>query len=231
MRHSIARTLTGGLAVIAAGAVLPLVSPVPAAADSVVIGGQPAPVSDSPWVVALSSRARFGSTRAGQFCGGVVVAPTKVLTAAHCMSEDVLAAAPDDVGDLKVIAGRDRLRGTGGEEVAVKTYAVDPAYDPDTNASDLAVLTLSNALPADYAIRPAAPGDEASAPGTDAQVFGWGDTTGRESYAYTLRSAPVTVLPDSTCRQAYPGRPGGPLRRLHDALCGRSAGRARRVPG
>ncbi|MFI5757822.1 serine protease [Streptomyces sp. NPDC051569] len=209
MRRPLARMLTGGLAVMAAGAVLPLVPPVPAAADSVVIGGQPVRATDSPWAVALSSRSRFGAARAGQFCGGVVVAPTKVLTAAHCMGRDVLGAAPGELPDLRVIAGRERLRGGGGQEVAVRSVRVDPAYDPNTNASDMAVLTLSEALPEGYAIRPAEPGDPASAPGTAAEVYGWGDTSGRGAYAYALRSAPVTVLPDASCERAYPGSSGG----------------------
>lgn len=130
MRRPIARLLTGGLATIAAGAVLPLVSPVPAAADRVVVGGEPAPAAETPWVVALSSRERFGDTRAGQFCGGVVVAPTKVLTAAHCMGRDVLGVKPEDVTDLRVIAGRERLTGKGGREVRVGSVRIDPAYDP-----------------------------------------------------------------------------------------------------
>ncbi|MFJ5225187.1 S1 family peptidase [Streptomyces sp. NPDC088400] len=209
MRRSLARVLTGGLAVIATGAVLPLVAPVPAAADRVIVGGVPVRAVDSPWVVALSSRDRFGGTRAGQFCGGVVVAPTKVLTAAHCMGRDVLGAAPEKVSDLLVIAGRDRLRGSGGREVAVRSVRVHPAYDPDTNASDLAVLTLSRALPKGYAIRPAEAGDPASAPGAEATVYGWGDTTGEGDYAGALRSAPVSVLADSHCERAYSGGSAG----------------------
>ncbi|MFI6704475.1 S1 family peptidase [Streptomyces sp. NPDC050509] len=208
MRRSLARMSTGGLAVIAAGALLPLGTPASATADSVIIGGKQVRVEDNPWVVALSSRDRFGGTRAGQFCGGVVVAPTKVLTAAHCMGRDVLGAAPDAVRDLRVIAGRDRLRGPGGHEVPVRSVLVDPAYDPATNAADLAVLTLSRALPAAYAIRPAAERDPATAPGTDAAVLGWGDTTGGGDYAQALHSAPVTVLRDAECERAYPGGSG-----------------------
>lgn len=195
MRRPIARVLTGGLATIAAGAVLPLVSPVPAA--------------ESPWVVALSSRERFGDTRAGQFCGGVVVAPTKVLTAAHCMGRDVLGVKPEDVTDLRVIAGREELRGKGGSEVRVGSVRIDPAYDPASHVSDLAVLTLARPLPARYAVRPADPGTEALAPGTSATVYGWGDTTGQGAYAPSLRSAAVTVLADSDCERAYPGGSGG----------------------
>lgn len=69
MSRTVFRTVTGALALTAATAVIPLVSPARAAADSIVIGGRPAHVADSPWVVALSSRDRFGGTRAGQFCG------------------------------------------------------------------------------------------------------------------------------------------------------------------
>ncbi|NEE54499.1 serine protease, partial [Streptomyces sp. SID8455] len=66
MPRPVVRALTGVLALTAAAAVLPLASPLPAAADSIVVGGQPAPVADSPWAVALSSRDRFGGARAGQ---------------------------------------------------------------------------------------------------------------------------------------------------------------------
>ncbi len=60
MPRPVVRALTGVLALTAAAVVTPLAAPLPAAADSVVVGGQPAPVADSPWAVALSSRDRFG---------------------------------------------------------------------------------------------------------------------------------------------------------------------------
>lgn len=50
MSRTVVRAMTGPLALVAAAAVIPLGSPVPAAADSIVIGGQPAYVKDSPWV-------------------------------------------------------------------------------------------------------------------------------------------------------------------------------------
>lgn len=100
------RPLVASLALAAAAAVIPLASPAPAATGGVIIGGQPVDIAQSPWTVALSSRDRFGGTRAGQFCGGVVIGPTLVLTAAHCMGSVVLGGPPQRVRDLKVIAGR-----------------------------------------------------------------------------------------------------------------------------
>ncbi|WP_284453800.1 trypsin-like serine protease [Streptomyces sp. MRC013] len=106
------RAVLGVLAAVAA--VAPLVAPAPAAADSGVVGGRTVNASDTPWVVALSSRDRFGGMRSGQFCGGVVIAPTKVATAAHCLREDVLGVRPEQLRDLKVVVGRSDLGGAAG---------------------------------------------------------------------------------------------------------------------
>ncbi|QNE74392.1 trypsin-like serine protease [Streptomyces finlayi] len=209
MVRTVLRTVTGALALTVAAVVLPRGPAVPAAADSIIIGGQPAHVADSPWVVAVSSRDRFGGTRAGQFCGGVVIAPAKVLTAAHCLGREVLGSEASEVRDLLVIAGRDELRGAGGQEIAVRGTWINPGYDPDSNAGDLAVLTLSRELPDSSVVRMAKEGDTAYEPGTRAQVYGWGDTTGGGTYASALRVAPVQVLPDQMCEQAYPGGSDG----------------------
>lgn len=209
MSRTVVRTMTRALALTAATAVIPLASPASAVADSIVIGGQPAHVKDSPWVVALSSHDRFGGTRAGQFCGAVVVGPKKALTAAHCLSREALGVDVGQVRDLRIISGRDELNGTDGEEIAVSGTWVNPGFDASTNSGDVAVLTLAEALPEQSVIPMAGAGDSAYESGTDAVVYGWGDTTGNGDYASSLRSAEVSVLPDSSCEQAYPGGASG----------------------
>ncbi|MCS0637614.1 serine protease [Streptomyces sp. LP05-1] len=208
-RRPISRTWTGAALLGAVAAVAPLLVPPPAAADGVVVGGEPVRAEDSPWAVALTSRDRFGGSRAGQFCGGVVVAPTKVATVAHCLSAEVLGTGTGRPADLKVVAGRTRLSGAGGQEVPVAGSWVNPEYDPVTNAGDLAVLTLASPLPQSYVLPLAGRGDPAYRPGTAAAVYGWGDTTGFGTYAYGLRSARVRVLPDETCARAYVSGEGG----------------------
>lgn len=207
MRRPFTRALTAPLAALAATAVLPLAAPQPAAADEGIVGGHQVKVSKSPWVVALSSRDRFGGTRSGQFCGGVVVDRSTVLTAAHCMGEDVLGAPHHQVHDLKVIAGRGDLDSSDGTEVPVRSKWVNPDYDAQTNAGDVAVLTLAAPLPEGSVLPMAEEGDPAYRSGTRASVYGWGDTTGAGDYAHTLHAAQVQVLADSECERAYP--PGG----------------------
>jgi trypsin len=203
------RPFASALALVAAAALIPLASPAPAAADSIVIGGYPVEISASPWTVALSSRDRFGGTRAGQFCGGVVIARSMVLTAAHCLGSDVLGTPPHQVRDLKVIADRGDLLSNDGTEIPVRDTWVNPQYDSSTNAGDFGVLTLASPLPESSVIHMASSGDPAYEPGTAAVVYGWGDTTGGGDYARSLRAARVNVLQDAACEEAYPGSSNG----------------------
>ncbi|MFD7098406.1 S1 family peptidase [Streptomyces xanthophaeus] len=212
MRRPFARVLAGALTLVAGAAAAPLAQMPQAAADSVVIGGKPVKVADSPWVVALASRDRFGGTRGGQFCGGVIVAPTKVLTAAHCLAPQVLGGPVESVTDFRVIAGRTELGAADGREIPVRGVRVNPAYDPRSNAGDLAVLELDEAVPAHYVLPMAGTGHPAYAAGTGAAVYGWGDTSGFGDYAYALRAAQVTVLADEVCGRAYPGDADGQYR-------------------
>ncbi|WP_328378910.1 serine protease [Streptomyces sp. NBC_00440] len=208
MCRPIVRALTGVLALAATA--LPLgVTGSASAAGMAVIGGQGVSVTDSPWVVAVSSRERFGGGRAGQFCGGVVVSPRAVVTAAHCLSQEVLGAPLGQVRDLSVVAGRSDLRTSAGREIRVRSTWTDPRYDRVSNAADLAVLRLSRALPRSYAIGIADPHDPAEEPGTDATVYGWGDTAGTGDYPSGLHATRVSVLPDGQCASAYPGSSSG----------------------
>ncbi|MBV7700309.1 trypsin-like serine protease [Streptomyces sp. TRM70350] len=212
MRRPFVQALTRPLVLAAAAAAIPLVNAAPAAADGIVVGGFPIDAADSPWTVALSSRDRFGGMRSGQFCGAVAVGRTTVLTAAHCVGEDVLGAPPGQVSDLKVIAGRTDLRTADGQEIPVRETWVNPGYDGISNAGDFAVLTLAENLPENAVITMAEAGDPAYTADTAATVYGWGDATGAGDYAYGLRAARVRVLPDALCEEAYPGGDDGTYR-------------------
>ncbi|WP_078892817.1 serine protease [Streptomyces sp. NRRL F-2580] len=224
MRRPFARALAGALTLAAGAAAAPLAQVPQAAADSVVIGGKPVRAADSPWVVALASRDRFGGTRGGQFCGGVVVAPTRVVTAAHCLGRQVLGGPVESVPDFRVIVGRTELTATDGREIPVRGARVNPGYDPQSNAGDLAVLELAEAVPALHVLPIAEAGHSAYEAGTEAAVYGWGDTSGFGDYAYALRAARVTVLADEVCGRAYPGDADGQYRAESMVCAGDSGG-------
>lgn len=212
----VARVLAGPCALAATAAVMPpaaaasaAAAPTARTADRVVVGGYPVDVSRSPWTVALSSRHIFGDGRAGHFCGGAVIGRSTVVTAAHCLSEQILGVPRSRLDDLKVFAGRTDLLSAQGREIPVSRTWVNPEYDPGANSGDFALLTLAEPLPAGAsAIGMAPAGDPAYRAGTAATVYGWGDVTGSGAYARTLHAARMHVLPDGLCQEAYPGVQG-----------------------
>ncbi|GAA4866953.1 serine protease [Kitasatospora terrestris] len=175
-----------------------------AGAQRRIVGGSTASTADHPWMVALSSRKQFGSAHSGQFCGGALVTGTKVVTAAHCFYDESTGRRTDRPG-LRVVLGRDDLRGTAGREVAVTNVWIDPDYSFAANTRDVAVLTLAEAQPERPVIELVGPGEsEPYAEGTPATVFGWGDTRGDGSYSPVLRQVTVPIVSDAVCGHAYP---------------------------
>ncbi|MFC4497814.1 serine protease [Streptomyces ovatisporus] len=193
-----------------------------------VVGGRPVDAAAHPWAVAISSRERFGAERSGQFCGGALVDVRTVVTAAHCLSREVLGVPREEVKDLHVISGRGDLETRSGREVPVRTAWVDPGYDSVTNEQDIAVLGLSEPLSQSHTVPMAAARDGAYAPGTAAEVFGWGDTSGTGAYASGLRAADVEMVEDSDCARAYPrsasGTFGGAFEKQSMVCAGTPAG-------
>ncbi len=177
----------------------------PAQADRRIVGGWADSTTQHPWVVGVASREQFGSARSGQFCGGTLVTPTKVVTAAHCFYDEANARPADRPG-LTVIVGRTDLTGRTGREVPVTDVWIHPQYSFEQNMQDVAVLTL--AAPQQDVPVLAMVGQGESGPyaaGTRAQVYGWGDTTGRADYASTLHGVEVPIVADSVCARDYPG--------------------------
>nr|WP_223242572.1 serine protease [Streptomyces sp. CBMA123] len=180
----------------------------PAEAQRRVVGGATVSTADHPWIVALASRQQFGSGRSGQFCGGALVTPTKVVTAAHCFYDESKGRV--DRPGLKVVVGRDDMRGSAGREVAVQRVWIHPDYNFAANMNDVAVLTLADSQGSRPVVELVGQGESGPyAAGTGAQVYGWGDTSGRGDYSPVLREVDVPIVSDQTCAHAYPGGQDG----------------------
>ncbi|MEV0007877.1 trypsin-like serine protease [Streptomyces sp. NPDC051840] len=142
-----------------------------------IIGGTSTSLSSAPWMVQLL----FEYDNDGYFyftCGGTLVAPNKVMTAAHCVTDEN-GKALDMVGHGMVLAGTAKLAGGAADEgIAVditRSYFAG-SYNADAIDNDVALLTLSKPLSYTPA-QPASYGDTARyTAGTVATTYGWGMT-------------------------------------------------------
>lgn len=187
------------LAVMAVAIALAL--PAAAAADpsdgTRIVGGSGAAPGAWPWQAAVID-ARYDDYQ-GQFCGGSLVAPRWVLTAAHCV---VFQGTPTSPSALRIMLGRTRLSATGGEDLAVSRIIVHPSYDAAASNYDVALIELS--VPSSQTpVRLAASGQsDLWSGGQPAVVTGWGTTSPRgDSYPDDLLQATVPIRSDAECGQ------------------------------
>jgi trypsin len=178
-----------------------------------VVGGGFASPGEYPWMTAIYSGR---SPTTGQFCGGSLVAPTLVVTAAHCVDELLNNLAGDVPVDiflidplglkLRAFIGDTRLNGDDGEIIGVHHVYVHP-----NELVDVAVLELerpSSKQPIEVIADDAA--DALDQAGVMATVTGWGATEESGSGSNGLKEASVPIVGDVSCSVSYPGRVSTP---------------------
>ncbi|WP_370943350.1 trypsin-like serine protease [Amycolatopsis sp. cg5] len=128
--------------------------------------GQDSSVKEFPFIIA--GLREGGSRPQGQTCTGSVVAPRKILIAAHCKAAE---------GKKTFVYGRDDLNAGGGTTVGVVSYDTHPKYVNFDQGYDVAVVTTDADIPVpngQYAKVATSSDTELSKPGKSGVGVGYG---------------------------------------------------------
>ncbi|MER7052247.1 trypsin-like serine protease [Streptomyces sp. NPDC000351] len=174
--------------------------------DPKIIGGTETGISAAPWMAQLWYYDDRGTVAEGDdigfFCGGAVVSPTKILTAAHCVKGyDWYANGAVVTGTAQLATGSDL---NGGTVSGVWRQWNHPSYNATTIDNDMALLTLPN--PVDAKPIPMTTADDTASyqAGTNAKVYGWGRTTSTsDDISDVLKTATLPIRSDATCAGAW----------------------------
>lgn len=162
-----------------------------------IVGGTPANAGEFPYQIQLLY---YDS----HYCGGSIVGPSTIVTAAHCVygeSRNVFTVRAGHTSD------------SNPESTAQTRYVSNiithPNYNPDTTENDIAILKLSSPFTFNTYVNkiviPAQGSTTGTASGTNLVATGWGATSEGGNGSDQLLKVTLPVVSNSKCNTAYGG--------------------------
>lgn len=163
-----------------------------------IVGGEPAYIEDVPYQVSL--RRLFQNDTVTTFvhtCGGIIISPDTILTAAHCIygRENI---------NFQIRAGSD-LKSQGGQLINVTKKLLHHDYQQSGFYNDIAILKLQRKIEINSKAQPiqVAPRGFKVPDNAPLLASGWGTTTWQGSSPERLQKVFVPAVSNVECAKAY----------------------------
>lgn len=155
-----------------------------------IVNGQDADFGEWKWQVGLRSR-----DSGTPWCGGMLIDPQWVLTAAHCVDREA---------KINVIAGDYDIgtEGDAGEQVEWGTWYMHPDYNRRTMEWDIALIRLDQPFTMNGEVGTVCLPTQGSdvVGGESCWITGWGTLSSGGSTPRILQEAQVTTLSNADCK-------------------------------
>jgi len=168
-----------------------------------VTGGSDASAGEFPFMVSMQITPMSGAKYHN--CGGVIVDPTHIVTAGHCV-------VGKDLRSMEIVAGAHNVKDANEatqQRVQVKRLVYHPNYNGATISHDSAIITLASPLTYNARVAPLRLAPLNHEPTGSCVTFGWGNSnpTGGQPAIVpdALQKVTLDIVDRDTCRSLYNG--------------------------